>query len=125
MDNVIPYSVSPHCSLNTKKGVIRCPYIKDCTDEEILEGLKDANVIKLDRITVFRNFSIDISKPDLTTIYQGGLLQGGWLCHSLFLIKSEVINVRNLATLNSTAGKIKFAINVGKKIILTHRNVKK
>ena len=55
MDNVIPISVSPHYSLNTKKGVIRCPDIKDCTDEEILEGLKDEGVIKLDRITVFRD----------------------------------------------------------------------
>ena len=53
MDNIIPISVSPHYSLNTKKGVIRCPDIKDCTDEEILEGLKDEGIIKLDRITVF------------------------------------------------------------------------
>ena len=57
MDNVIPISVSPHYSLNTKKGVVRCPDIKDCTDEEILEGLKDEGVIKLDRITVFRDGS--------------------------------------------------------------------
>ena len=55
MDNVIPISVSPHYSLNTKKGVIRCPDIKDYTDEEILKGLKDDCVIKLDRITVFRD----------------------------------------------------------------------
>ena len=55
MENVIPISVSPHYSLNTKKGVIRCPDINDCTDEEILEGLKDEGVIKLDRITVFRD----------------------------------------------------------------------
>ena len=57
MDNVIPISVSPHYSLNTNKGVIRCPDIKDCTDDEILEGLKDEGVIKLDRITVFRDGS--------------------------------------------------------------------
>ena len=31
-------------------------------------------------------------------------------------------NVRNLATLNSTAGKMMFAINVGKNITLTPRN---
>ena len=45
---------STHYSLNTKKGVIRCPDIKECSDEEILEGLKDEGVIKLDRISVFR-----------------------------------------------------------------------
>ena len=55
MDNAIPIDVSPHYSLNTKKGVIRCPDIKDCTDDEILEGLKTEGVIKLDRISVFRD----------------------------------------------------------------------
>ena len=55
MENVIPITVSPHYSLNTNKGVIRCPDIKECSDEEILEGLKDEGVIKLDRISVFRD----------------------------------------------------------------------
>ena len=55
MDNAIPIDVSPHYSLNTKKGVIRCPDIKDCSDDEILEGLKAEGVIKLDRISVFRD----------------------------------------------------------------------
>ena len=36
-----PIDISPHYSLNTKKEVIiRYPNIKDCTDDEILEGLK-------------------------------------------------------------------------------------
>ena len=55
MDSVNLITVSPHYSLNTKKGLIRCPDIKDCSDEEILEGLKDEGVIKLDRIWVFRD----------------------------------------------------------------------
>ena len=55
MENAIHITVSPHYSLNTKKGVIRCPDIKECPDEEILEGLKDEGVIKLDRISVFRD----------------------------------------------------------------------
>ena len=55
MDNAIPIDVSPHYSLNTKKGVIRCPDIKACSDDEILEGLKAEGVIKLDRISVFRD----------------------------------------------------------------------
>ena len=54
MDNVIPITVSPHYNLNTKKGVIRCLDIKDCSDE-ILDGLKDEGVIKLDRILVCRD----------------------------------------------------------------------
>ena len=55
IDNVIPITVSPHYNLNTKKWVIRCLDIKDCSDEEILDGLKDEGVIKLDRILVFRD----------------------------------------------------------------------
>ena len=54
VDIVIPIPVSPHYSLNTKKGVIRCLDIKDFSDAEIL-GLKDEGVIKLDRISVFRD----------------------------------------------------------------------
>ena len=83
MDNVIPITVSPHYNLNTKKGVIRCPDIKDCSDEEILDGLKDEGVIKLDRILVNRkqetnrDIYIDLPKSDLAKIHQGGLLQGG------------------------------------------------
>ena len=34
-----------------------------------------------------------------------GWVTTGWLCHSLFLIQSDVIKVRKLAILNSTAGK--------------------
>ena len=34
MDNAIPIDVSPHYSLNTKKWVIKCPDIKDCTNDE-------------------------------------------------------------------------------------------
>ena len=76
MDNVIPITVSPHYSLNTKKGVIRCPDIKECSDEEILEGLKDEGVIKLDRISVKRKFKglrqkegFHIQKPRNKWIY--------------------------------------------------------
>ena len=55
IENIIPITVSPHYSLNTKNGVIRFPDIKECSAEEILEGLKDEGVIKLDRISVFRD----------------------------------------------------------------------
>ena len=65
MDNVICITVSPHYSLNTKKVVIRCLDIKSCFDEEILEGLKDEGVIKLDRISVFRDGQ---RKPTVTFI---------------------------------------------------------
>ena len=55
MDTAIPIDVSPYYSLNTKKGVIRYPDIKSCTDDKILERLKVESVIKLDRILVYRD----------------------------------------------------------------------
>ena len=44
MDNTIPIDVLPHYSLNTKKGAIRRPDIKDCTDDKLLGGLKTEGV---------------------------------------------------------------------------------
>ena len=111
MDNVIAISVFPHYSLNTKKGVIRCSDIKDCTDEEILEPLKDEGVIKLDRITVFRDafrkqtgtFIFTFQSQTLPKYIMVGYYR--MAVSHLFLIQSDAINVRNLATLNSTAEK--------------------
>ena len=44
MDSIIPIDVSPCYRLNTKD-----------TDDEILEGLKAEGIIKLNRISVFRD----------------------------------------------------------------------
>ena len=50
----IPVKVSPHRTLNTKKGVIRCPQFKDCSEEEIVRGTKKHGVIAAKRIFVTR-----------------------------------------------------------------------
>ena len=47
-----PVSVSPHRSLNTCKGVIRCRELLDSDKEEILTGLKSQGVVDIDNITV-------------------------------------------------------------------------
>ena len=120
MDNAIPIGVQPHYSLNTKKGVIRCPDIKECTDEEILEGLKDEGVIKMDRITVFRDGCRKQTGTFILTFQSQTLPK--YIRVGYYRV-TDVINVRNLATQNLTAGKMKFAINVGKRITLTLRNV--
>ena len=54
MDISIPVSVTPHNGLNWKKGVIRCHDIKECSDDEILQGLEKEGVVKVDRIRVMR-----------------------------------------------------------------------
>lgn len=46
----IPVTVSPHCSLNSCKGVIRSPSMKYATDEEILQGFQDQHVSAVNRI---------------------------------------------------------------------------
>ena len=50
----VPIQVTPHRSLNSSKGVIRCLDIKNCSDEEILDGLASQNVSHLHRISVLR-----------------------------------------------------------------------
>ena len=51
----VPVKCFPHKSLNTKKGVIRCPDLKFCTDEEVLDELSSQRVVHLKRIIVTRN----------------------------------------------------------------------
>ena len=125
MDNAIPIDVSPHYSLDTKKRVIRCPDIKDCTDDEILEGLK--GVIKLNRISVFRNgqrkptgtFILTFQSQTLPKYIRVGYYRVAVSQFILNPVRCYKCQVSSLVTLNLTAGKIKFAINVAKKIIQT------
>jgi hypothetical protein len=69
----VPIHVSPHRSLNSTKGVIRCRDIKDCSDEEILEGLASQHVTHIYRIMITRDgnkvptgtFIITFNSPSL------------------------------------------------------------
>lgn len=47
-----PVTVSPHRTLNTRKGVIRCRELIDCDKEEALDGLKSQGVVQILNITV-------------------------------------------------------------------------
>ena len=50
-----PITVSPHRSLNTCKGVIRCRELIDCDKDEILEELESQGVVDIFNITVKDN----------------------------------------------------------------------
>ena len=52
----IPVIVEPHSKLNTSKGVIKCPHLKDCTVEEIVEEIP--NVIDAHRMTIKKDNKI-------------------------------------------------------------------
>ena len=47
--------VYPHTSLNSSKGVIRCPELGSCSEEEILEGTRSQGVTAIKRFKVKRN----------------------------------------------------------------------
>ena len=49
-----PVKATAHKTLNSCRGVIRCPDIKNCSDEEILENLSSQGVTYIRRITVLR-----------------------------------------------------------------------
>ena len=51
----VPVSVTPHRSLNTKKGVIRCREFDSMDENNILEELSSQGVVHVRRITSFRN----------------------------------------------------------------------
>ena len=47
--------VTPHASLNSSKGVIRCPELKGVSDDEIRENLKEEGVIHFRRFKIKRH----------------------------------------------------------------------
>ena len=48
-------SVTPHSSLNTSKGIIRCPALRRVTSDDIKEGMVEQGVTDVRRITVRRD----------------------------------------------------------------------
>ena len=76
----LPVTVTAHNSLNSSKGVIRCPSLKNDTDEEILTYLKSQKVSHVRRIKVKRDgnlcntntFVITFNQPNLPSTIKVG-----------------------------------------------------
>ena len=51
----IPAQCKPHTSLNTSRGIIRCPNLAGVSIDDIIDGLADQNVIQARRITITRD----------------------------------------------------------------------
>ena len=47
--------ISLHQSLNSSKGVIRCPELRPCSDKEIIDNLKDQGVTGVRNVSVRKN----------------------------------------------------------------------
>jgi hypothetical protein len=51
----IPVKVSPHHSLNFCKGVVRSRELRNCSEADMLENLRDQSVVEVKRIHITRN----------------------------------------------------------------------
>ena len=49
--------VSLHGSLNASKGVVRCPDLKACSEQEILDNMREQGVVGVRRIKIRRDGS--------------------------------------------------------------------
>ena len=47
-----PVTASPHRTLNTYKGIIRCKPLVDCQKEEVLAEMKSQGVVNIENISV-------------------------------------------------------------------------
>ena len=79
----ISISPSPHRSLNSSKGVIRCPDLKDMSSDEILAELKPQGVSEVRRLTLTRpdgplqtnTYFLTFNSPNPPSYIQAGYLQ--------------------------------------------------
>ena len=76
-------SVTPHSSLNTSKGIVRCPALSKVTPEHIIEFMGEQGVTDVRRITVRRDciikpnntFVLTFNTPILPTVVKIGFIQ--------------------------------------------------
>ena len=76
-------SVTPHKSLNTSKGIVRCPALIRQSNEHILEFMEEQGVTDVRRINVHRDgvlkrtntFVFTFDTPELPTVVKIGFIQ--------------------------------------------------
>ena len=76
-------SVTTHSSLNTSKGIIRCPALSRVTSVDIKEGMVEQGVTDVRRITVHRDgvtkltntYVLTFNSPNLPTVVKIGFMQ--------------------------------------------------
>jgi hypothetical protein len=77
-----PVKITPHRTLNSSKGVIRCRELRDCSQQEIIDGLEDQNVIAAHKVMTTKDESriptntifLTFNSPKLPTAVQVGYL---------------------------------------------------
>ena len=76
-------SLTPHKSLNTSKGIVRCPALIRQSNEHILEFMEEQGVTDVHRINVHRDgvlkptntFVFTFNTPELPTVVKIGFIQ--------------------------------------------------
>ena len=75
-------SVTPHKSLNTSKGIVRCPALIRQSNEHILEFMEEQGVTDVRRINVHRDgvlkqntYVFTFNTPELPTVVKIGFIQ--------------------------------------------------
>ena len=76
-------SITPHSSLNTSKGIIRCPALNRVTGDDIKEGMVEQGVTDVRRITVRRDgvtkltntYVLTFNSQNLPTVVKIGFMQ--------------------------------------------------
>ena len=79
----IKCQVKLHNTLNSSKGIVRCPALKGCTNEHIVEEMRDQGVLAVRRIQVRRDgqirptntFVFTFNTPELPKIATVGYLR--------------------------------------------------
>ena len=62
-----PITVTPHRSLNTSRGVIRCRELRDCNDSEVLMALSSQGVVEAKHILTKRNDKLEPTNTFILT----------------------------------------------------------
>ena len=88
-------TVTPHTSLNVSKGIVRCPALSKQTDEHILEFMKEQGV------TVLQSYQQQLK-----------LVSFRQKLTCTFLTHLGVINVKSLATMNTSVADKLYAPTV-------------
>lgn len=63
----VPITVTPHRSLNSSRGVIRCREFRDCEDDEVLEALRTQGITHVKHIMTKRNGKIEPTNTFIVT----------------------------------------------------------
>ena len=108
-------TVTPHKSLNTSKGIVRCPALSKQSCEHILEFMGEQGVTDVRRINVHRDgalkptntFVFTFDSPVLPANVKIGLFRQKLTCISQ--IHLDVINVKCLATTKISVADKRYA----------------